>query len=137
MTKRVNKTKEQLISESKRKAETDRQIVLAKKIFPFIATSKTVYDAQTILGALSGLLELEILRKTGEIKVSEMVIDFSKQPKGEITDIMKAIYDGLMNEGAESASKMLKVMSDKLPQYLANVHIKDSMDTIPMDKFIV
>jgi hypothetical protein len=136
MIKRNNKTKEQLIAEGKRKAEVDRQIVLAKKIFPFVANFKTIYDAQTVLGALSGLLELEILKRTEEFKVSEFPLEFSKQPKGEITDTMKAIYDGLKDEGAESVSEMLKTMSDKLPQYLAQVHIKDPMDTVPMDKFI-
>ena len=72
--KQIHKKKEELLAEAKHLQKIEREKTLVKMMFPHIENQKTIYDAQTVLQALSGFIKLGIEQKTAEIKIKDIKI---------------------------------------------------------------
>lgn len=118
------------------KQKIERQKTVAKLIFPFIANLPTVYDAQTAVYAIAGYIELEMIKKEQGLKISDLLLDLSREKEGEITTAMRLILGQLEIENAKESMDLLKTFGDKLPQFLSNRHLTDPMSTITSEDFI-
>ena len=124
---RENKSKEEIAAEMKRNEKVKRDKILVKLMFPFIENLKSIYDAQTVLSAVSGYMKADLASKTAELKVKDLVVDLSKEEDTEITHAMKNILEQLQGENAEDMTELLQRFSDILPKIGANEYLKGPM----------
>lgn len=134
---RQNKTKEAIEKEMRNKQYIARQKSLAKIIFSIIANLSTVYDAQTAVNAVAGFLQDEMSKREAELNVCDLLVDLSSQKESEVLTAVKSIFDKLQTENAKESVTILEIMGQKLPQFLANKHLKDPMNSITAEDFIV
>lgn len=135
-TKRIPKTKNQLLAETEYRQKVDREKVLVKLMFPFVSTQKTIYDAQTALSALAGFLKFEMGKQQEGILVSDLKIDFSKEPESEIKKAMLNLYGLVQPEKAKDVAALLERFGNTLAQYSANQFMKNPMSDISIDKIV-
>lgn len=131
-----NKQKQELVNEAKRMAYINKQKDLARKIFPFIQSQKTVYDAQTALTAVSGYIKEQLTKKIQETKVSDLKVEMANEKQKEIKAAMDGILAAVQDDEAENVEKILLMMSDKLAQYGANKFLKQPMSEVSVKDFI-
>lgn len=135
-TKRVNKTKEQLTAQIEHKSKVEREKTLVKLIFPALATQKTVYDGQTVLGALSGFIKVEIDKKSASLLVKDLPIDLSKEEDSEIKSAISTLIGMLALENAKDMSVLLERFGNILAQYSANEYMKQPINTIKIENIV-
>jgi hypothetical protein len=130
------KSKEEVVSELKRKANIDHQRVTARLIFPFLEGLPTVYDAQTAVNAAAGYIRYDLQRKQSALKVTDLDIDLTKEKATVLKTAVEHILSQLSTENAEDAASILELMGNKLPQHVSLVGMKEPMSTVKMDDFI-
>lgn len=137
--KRINKSKEQLLRETKALEQQKERLIkdkyIATVIFPLVENLKTVYDAQTALNAASGWVQYALVAEEAKLKVSDLNIDLSKQKDGEIGSAVEDILIKTKDFGAKDVADMLSRMGQKLAEYVTTEHMKDPM-TIKTKDFI-
>jgi len=134
--KRVNKSKEEIATEMKHKAVVSQQKELVKKIFAAIANQDTVFDGQTVLQALSGFIKYELSQKEATLKINDLLIDLSKQPKGKITKAIAELKVELQNENAKDTAQLLERFGNTLGQYSAATFMKNKMSKIKIEDIL-
>lgn len=134
--KRINKSKEQITADLEHKSKVEREKTLVKLIFPALGTQKTVYDAQTVLGALSGFIKVEIDKKSASLAVKDLPIDLSKEDDSEIKSAILTLIDMLALENAKDMSVLLERFGNILAQYSANEFMKQPINTIKIEDII-
>lgn len=134
--KRVNKSKEQIAAEMQHQQHIEDQKRLARLIFPVIEDMETVYDAQTVLNAISGYIKLDMEKKREALKLHDIVIDLDHEEESEIKTRMLRLVDLLQTESAKDLADLTEVMARKLPEYLMSQHIKGPMSQIKGEEFI-
>ncbi len=133
---RVNKTKEQLIAETKHLEKVNREKSLVKLMFPLIENQKTIYDAQTALQALSGFVKLELDKKMNDVKVGDLVFDLSKDPESEIKTSVLGLIDMLKFENAKDTANLLERFGNILAQHSSREYMKQPMNIINIDMIV-
>lgn len=132
----ANKSKAEIAAEMKQKEKVKRDKILVKLMFPFIENMKSIYDAQTVLSAVSGYMKADLASKTSELKVKDLVVDLSKEEDNDITHAMKNILSQLQEENAEDMTELLQRFSDILPKIGANEYLKGPMSTLKITDII-
>ncbi len=134
--KRVNKTKEQLEAEMKHLQKINREKSLVKLMYPLIQNQKSIYDAQTVLQALSGFIKFEMDKKLLTYIVKDLPIDLSKEEASEIKTAMLALLGLLELENAKDTSELLKRFGDTLAQFSAKKFMEKPMSEITITDII-
>jgi anionic cell wall polymer biosynthesis LytR-Cps2A-Psr (LCP) family protein len=134
--KRVNKSKDEVAAEMKHKAVVAQQKELVKKIFAAISNQDTVFDAQTVLNALSGFIKYELQQKEATLKINDLLLDLSKQPKGKISKAMEILKAELQNESAKDIAMLLERFGNTLGQYSAATFMKNKMSKIKIEDIL-
>jgi hypothetical protein len=135
-TKRINKAKEEIAAEMKRKAEIEHQKKLVRAMFPILDSVESIYDAQTVVNALSGFIKADMEDKLSQLKVSDMEIDLKKEEDGPIKTAILELQELFSKEGAEDASKLLERFGAMLSQFSSREYMKNPMTSIKPDDFI-
>lgn len=133
---RVNKTKEQIVADVKHIEKVQREKALVKLMWPFIESQKTIYDAQTVLQALSGFIKVEMDKKSSELIVKELSIDLSKEKDSEIKTAVLKLLGLLEIEKAKDTASLLERFGNILAQYSAGEYLKNPMSMVSLDKII-
>lgn len=136
MLKRTNKSKEDLQLELKKKAKLEANKILARKVFPFVENLKTVYDAETVLGAISGYLALGLLQSEQKLVVSDLKIEMPAEKDKEINDALVAIMGLIQNEPAKEAERLIAMMGENMKGFLAQQALKGPMSQIKLEDYI-
>jgi hypothetical protein len=135
-TKRVNKTKPEIADEMIKNAKVLKEKELGKKIFACITNQKTIYDAQTVVQAVAGYISLDLMRKEKVLKVSDIVIDISKEKDETIVVAFNAILEAVKDESAKDISLFLEKFGGALSQYSSVEYMKRPMSDITIEQFI-
>lgn len=133
---RVNKTKDELIAEQKHKAKIEKMAAIAKLMFPMIKNQEKIYDAQTVLFALSGYIEEGLKIKENELKVGDLGITLSKEPDTKISQSMKDILGLIKLENARDLVTLTKKMGDIIGQHGANEFCKGPMSNLKVTDIV-
>lgn len=133
--KRFPKSKDQILSEMEYSAKLTRFKSMANRLFPLLQTD-TIYDAQTALEAVSGFVNFELSEKESSFKINDLKLDFSEQPEGKITNVMKAIKVELQQEGAKEAAEFLEMFAKTFSQYGSSQFLKKPMSEITAEEII-
>jgi hypothetical protein len=134
--KRINKTKEEIAMEMAKKQVVAQEKILAKKMFELISNVDTIYDAQTVVNALSGYIKYEVQVRNSALTVNDLLIDLSKEKPSKINDAMSALKTEFQNEKALDLANLLERFGKTLAQYGANEFLKNPMDTIKVDDIV-
>lgn len=134
--KRVNKTKPEILEEMRRKDKVNREKALCKLIWPHIENQETIYDAQTVLNALSGYITFNLQKKQDEIKVSDINLDFSKEPESKLKVAIVELSRLLSLESAKDTASLLERFGKTLAQYAAAQYLKNPMKDLNMGEII-
>ena len=136
IVKRVPKSKDELKMQMKHMQKIERQKKVARLIFPLLSPLKTIYDAQTVVMALSGFIKAEIANKMVDLKVIDLDIDFSKEKKGELKDVVVKLHEILETENADDMVAILERFGNGLGQYSSKKFMESPMSVIKMEDFI-
>ena len=134
MTRR-NKSKDQIVEEMKHKDNVAHIKDVVGKIFPLLKVD-TIYDAQTVVNALSGFIMAHTEAKLKEIKLNEVTIDLSKEDESKIKTSMLAIIDLMKDEGAKELSEILERLGKTFSQYGSHEFLKKPMSAISIDNIL-
>ena len=135
-TKRVNKTKAELEAQIKHNDKIERQKLVAKLLWPFIADMKSVYDAQTVLQAVAGYMKYDLVSRETKLSCADLSMDLTKEKESEIKTAMQHVFNQLATENAKDSILLLETMANKLPEFIATKHLKDPMSTVKVEEFI-
>lgn len=134
--KRVNKTKEEIAKEMAHKQMVANQKALARRIYAIIESQSTIYDAQTVVNALSGFIKYELSVKESSIKLNDLLIDLKNEPKTKITKAMEALKVELQNENAKDMAQLLERFGQTLGHYSASQFLKQPMKKVKLEDII-
>jgi hypothetical protein len=137
---RQNKTKEQIAQEMQRTAIIKHQSELAKKVFPLIKESKSIYDAQTVVNAAAGYIKFETNKATQAIKVKDVLDGVEEMLKLEKKSVQKTMVENivklLIDEPANDVAMLLESFGKTLSQYSAAQFLKTPMSEVKMKDII-
>lgn len=133
--KRVNKSKPEILGEMAQRAKVEKFKDMGRRVFPLLKT-ETIYDAQTVLDAVSGYIKFELAVKEQSLKLNDLLVDFSKEPKGEILDAMDAIKVELQQESAKDVADFLELMGRTFSSYASSEFLKKPMTDLKVEDII-
>ena len=134
--KRINKKKEEIVDEIKRKEKVQHEIAMVKDMFPIVENMATIYDAQTVLSAVSGFIQGELAKKTVEFKVGDLTIDLSLEKDSDIKTNMTTLLGLIENEKAEDIADLLERFSNILTKVAADKFHKQPMSELKIEDIV-
>lgn len=108
---------------------------MVKKVFPLLNVD-TVYDGQTVVNALAGLIAVEIEKKVADVKLSEIKIDLSEEKDSKVKDAMLGIIGIFQEESAQELSETLERLGDTLQAYGAHKFLRGEMSTVKLSDIL-
>lgn len=136
MTKRTNKTKEEIKGDLEHIQKVKHHKELADRLWKHIEPQLSIYDAQTVLSAAAGFLELELIKKTKAFKVSDCPIDLSKEKPSLIKTGIEGLVRDVQDEELKDTVEFLKKFSDTLSHYGASQYLRNGMDKVKKSDII-
>lgn len=136
LKKKLNKTKEEIVSDIQQAEKIKALKQMVSDIYPFLVSQKTIYDAQTVVNALSGFIAAHVQKKVLEIKLGDLPIDLSKEEDSEIKEAILKIMRFLRENSAQEVSETLEKFGRALSQYSANEYMKQPMKIIKLEDLV-
>ncbi len=133
---RTNKTKEQIVDDMKHQEKVAHIKDVVRGIFPYLEKVDTVYDAQTVVNALSGFIAALIEKNVAEIKLGDLDIDLSKEEDSKIKTAIQDIIRFEAEESAQELSETLERLGTTLQAYIVHKHMSAPMETIKIDDLV-
>lgn len=134
--KRIPKSKEELKAQMAHLQMIEHQKKVVRMIFPVLADMKTIYDAQTVVNALSGFIKAALAEKQTQYKVRDFDIDLSKEKKSAVKDKVIEVCELLAGENADDVTALLDRFGSGLGQYGAKKYLENPMKVIKMEDFV-
>lgn len=129
-------SKAEIAAALKQRANIERQRTIARMVFPAVEQLETVYDAQTVFNAVAGHIKYGLILKENELKISDLAIDMAKGKDSAVKHAVVTVLEMLRDEPANDMAKLLDMMGQKLPEFLANKALKGPMSTVTAAEFI-
>ena len=136
MKKRINKSKEQIRDDMQNVERMKREKALFKKVWPFIQEGLTIYDAQTVLGAVSGYIQLAIESEVAKMKVGDLIIDVSKEKDCPVKASLQKVLEELKNEDAKEVAQLLEKFGRVFSMYAAHEYMKKDIKELKVDDLV-
>lgn len=134
-TKRVNKSKPEILNEMAQRAKVEKFKDMGKRLFPLLTTD-TIYDAQTALEAVSGYIKFELSIKEASFKLNDLPLDFSKETKSKVTDVMNAIKVELQEENAKDCAEFLELFGRTFSSLAVKKYLENPMSEVKVEDII-
>lgn len=118
--------------QDRQRDKVERSKRIAREIWPTVSELDTVYDAQTVFNAVAGHIMAALVKRERELKVSDLMgdIDLTAGKASPVKHAVTQIIDYLQLEPAKDVQELLDLMGRKLPEALAQKHIKDPMSSV-------
>lgn len=134
--KRINKSKEEIQADMTHTAKTNHLKEVVRNMFPSLEKVDTIYDAQTTVNALSGFITALIEKKVLEIRLSDLVIDLSKEEDSKIKTAILEIIETMKDESAQELSETLERFGSTLGKLGAHKFLEKPMTEITIDDIL-
>ena len=134
-TKRKNLNKDEIRAQMAQKAKIAHITEVVRGVFPLLDVD-SVYDAQTVVNALAGLIAVDIEKKVQEIKLSEVNIDLSSEKDGKIKTAILAIIDKCQEESAQELSETLERLGSTLQAYGTDLFLRGPMSAVKVTDIV-
>lgn len=125
---RKNLSKEQITEQIANEAKIAHIKEIVRIAFPAIEKLDSIYDAQTAVNALGGLIEAEIENVVKKIKLSDLTIDLAKENDSKIKTAILKLASLFPNESAQEISETMERLGSTLQAYVANNAMKGKMN---------
>jgi len=133
---RTNKTKSEIVSDMKSKQKVEKQKALARKVFPLLKDQKSIYDAQTVLNAVSGFIKDGLEIEQAKLRVGEVEIDLSKEKKSVIKTAVEEVLAFVRDEKAKDTANLLEKLGNAFAQFGASKFLKGKMSEITIKDIV-
>lgn len=134
--KRKNKTEHELLMEMQAAQRMDHAKEVIRRVFPKLEGVETIYDAQTVVNALSGFIMPHIENYMSKIKLSELPIDLSNEDDSEIKTALELLLKELAEEPAKQLMGTLDRFGSALATFGADRFLKQPMTAITIDDIV-
>lgn len=134
--KRIPKTKEDIKSQVELNQKVEHIKDVVRTIFPLLKGVDTIYEAQTVVNALSGFISAHLETKLGEIKLNDITIDLSKEEDSKIKSSLLSIVESMKDEPAKDLSQMLERLGRALSEFGANKFLSQPMTEISITDIV-
>lgn len=134
--KRINKSKDEISADIKRIEKVNHMKEVVRAIYPLIESQDTIYDAQTVVNALSGFITAHIEQKVLEIKLKDLPIDLSKEDPSKIKSSIVDLIALMKDESAQELTETLSRFGTALSQYSASTFMKKPMSEIKLEDIV-
>src|SRR5574343_353676 len=132
--KRINKSKDQIQYELAQKEKVEKLKNMVRHVFPHLENQDSIYDAQTVVNALSGFIQALLEPEIAKIKLSQLDIKthLDKEEDSKIKDAIIDIARLMSNESAEELAETLERLGQTLSQYSAHTFMKKPMSEVKL-----
>lgn len=134
--KRVNKSKEEISAEMVHTAKVNHMKEIVKNLFPIVEKVDTIYDAQTVVNALSGFIAALLEQEVVKIKLSQINIDLSKEEDSKIKTAILEVVDLFKDESAQEMTETLERFGSTLSKLGAHKFLQKPMSEITIDDLL-
>ena len=134
--KRVPKTKEQLKDEMKFQQKVTHLKEVVTQLFPVLEKVDTIYDAQTVVNALSGFITAHVEKKVVEIKLKEIEIDLSAEEDSKIKSAIMELIAMFPEESAQELSENLERLGSVFSKFAADKFLKQPMSELKVTDIV-
>lgn len=134
--KRNNLSKDEIKSQLEMDTKVNHLKDVIRSLFPHLETLDTIYDAQTVVNALSGFISAHVEKKLSEIKLSDVSIDLSKEEDSKIKTSIEALIELLQDEPAKDLSQTLERLGKAFSELGAHNFLKKSMSEISVTDIV-
>jgi len=136
--KRINKTKEEVTNDMRRAEKVAHLKEIVRETFPVLEQVDSIYDAQTVVNALSGFILAHLENKLKDIKLSECEIltYLAKEEKGPIRTALEDLYLKFKDEPAKELSEALQKLGDTFTNFGADKFLRNPMTSIKVGDII-
>jgi hypothetical protein len=129
------KNKAEVDAELKRKAKNERSRLRALRVFPLIASSASVYDAQTAVNAVAGHIKYGLIQQEAKLMVSDLSFELGKG-KSAVDAAVRTILEAIGDDGATEAMETLELMGRSFSSFVEARALKEPMSTVTQGDFI-
>lgn len=133
---RQNKSKAQLEAEVAHRQEVDRDKQLVKLMWPFLSNLKSIYEAQTVVSGMSGMIKFQAEQKMKEYQVKDLVVDISKEKDEDIKRSFINILGLLENENAVHIADLLRRFGDNFSRLATNRFLKNPVSELTIEDIL-
>lgn len=134
--KRKNMTKEEVKSQIELNEKVVHLKDTVRTVFTSLESLDTIYDAQTVVNALSGFIAAHIEQKLMEIKLSDIFIDLTKEEDSKIKTSILDIINNMRDEPAKELSQTLERLGKAFSELGAHNFLKQEMNTIKITDIV-
>lgn len=135
-TKRKNLNKDEIKAQMEHQQKVAHVKAVVRQVFPFISSLETVYDGQTVLNALAGLIADEIENAVAKIKLSDITINLSEQKDSPMKQAMVGILASMKEESAQELSETLERFGNVLNTFGADKFLRSPMKSVNIDDLV-
>lgn len=135
-TKRKNKSKEDITKEMEYEKKVSHIKDIVKQIYPTLETVDSIYDAQTVVNALSGFILAHLENKLQQFKMSDIIIDLSMEDDSAIKTAVLALAEMLADEPAKETSETLERLGKTLQTYSSHMFMKQPMSVVSLNDIV-
>lgn len=133
--KRAVKSTQQIKAEISQNEKVTHIKEVVAKVFPLLEVD-TVYDAQTVVNALSGFISAHVEAELYKIKLSDVNIDLSKEEDSKIKTAMVGLIDLLKDEPAKDLAQTLERLGKVFAEFGAAKFLKEPMTAIKIEDIL-
>lgn len=134
-TPRINKTKEQILSDIKQKQKVEHIKEVVRKVYPLLDVD-TIYDAQTVLNAIQGFIKVDLEERLDKIKLSDLALNFDKEKDSKIKTAMQTIVKELADEPADEFSQTIERLARAFSDFGAQKFLKNDMGSLKIEEIL-
>lgn len=134
--KRVNKSKEEISADMAHSQKVTHMKEIVSTIFPIVEKVDTIYDAQTVVNALSGFIAALLEKKVLDIKLSELKLDLSTEDDSKIKTAILDIVESMKDESAQEISETLERFGSTLSKLGAHKFLMNPMTEIKLEDLV-
>jgi hypothetical protein len=134
--KKVPKTKDEIASDIARSQKVEHMKDVVRYVYPIIEKVDSIYDAQTVVNALSGFIMAHVEAKSLELKLVDLPIDLSGEENNKIKEAIVKLIELMKDEPAKELSSILERLGKTLGDYGAAEFLKNPMSELPITKIL-
>lgn len=137
-SKRVNKTKEEIINQIHAQQRIDHAKEVVRRVFPHLSECETIYDGQTVVNALAGFIRPHIENYLSKIKLSDLPIleSITNEEDTPIKRSLVALLEELKDEPAKQVSTTLEGLGQAFSAHGATKFLKQPMSELTVDELV-
>jgi hypothetical protein len=133
---RTNKSKEELIKEAEHRKVVMHKKDVVKLVFAELQDQKSIYDSQTLILTMAGLIAQELRKRNDEMVLDAIDLDFDAIKDDVFKAKLIALANLLYEEKGQELADLLQELADAFGKLGAHRFVQGKMDQVKIDDLI-